>query len=254
MSILPSNKNSNRKYNVINDRLHHSKLSIQSFPKTVIPPVVDLRKRFPEPFDQGELGSCTANALCAIVSYDLSSSFIGSRLFLYYNERVLENEINEDAGALLSDGVLTLQKYGICSENTWPYDVSKFTVKPHENAYNEATRHKAIKVSHIANDITSMKNSLANGNPFVVGIEIFDSFETEHVAKTGIVPLPNPETERYQGGHAVVCCGYDDNKKHWIMRNSWGPHWGDGGYFYIPYLYLLDSFYASDLWSIQTIS
>jgi len=252
MSSFLSNNEVTRKYNLLIDRVHHTKLSISPLPKTVLPQIIDLRSRFPEPFDQGELGSCTANALCSVMSYDLSCSFIGSRLFVYYNERMLENDIGDDAGAQLSDGILTLQKYGVCSEKTWPYDISKFTLKPPNNAYIEAKQHVALKVSNISNDITSMKTSLANGFPFVVGIKVFDEFESDEVAKTGIVPLPT-ELSNCIGGHAVVCVGYNDIKKQWIMRNSWGNSWGDNGYFYLPYLYLLDSELASDLWNIQYV-
>jgi C1A family cysteine protease len=243
-----------RKYNLIIERVPHEKLAPLTFQKALfLPPLIDLRHRFPAPFNQGELGSCTANALCGIVSYDLSGAFIGSRLFVYYNERVLENDVGDDAGALLSDGIITLQKYGVCPESSWEYNTSNFTVKPPNTCYAEAEHHKAIKVAHITNDVASMKLSLANRNPFVVGIQIYESFETEEVAKTGIVPFPDVTKEDCLGGHAVVCCGYNDKQKVWIMRNSWGVEWGEGGYFYLPYLYLLDSSLSTDMWSIQKI-
>jgi C1A family cysteine protease len=166
----------------------------------------------------------------------------------------MENDVADDAGAILGDGVETLQKYGVCPESSWSYDISKFAIPPPSHCYEEAAKHKALDVAHITNDVTSMKTSLANNHPFVVGIQIYESFETEEVAKTGIVPLPNPDMEECLGGHAVICCGYDDSRKVWIMRNSWGTGWGDGGYFYLPYLYLLDSSLSTDLWSIKKMS
>ena len=101
--------------------------------------------------------------------------------------------------------------------------------------------------------MTSMKNSLINNDPFVVGIAIYESFETYKVFKTGMVPMPT-STEKLLGGHAVVCVGFDDIKQVWIMRNSWGINWGDRGYFYLPYLYLLDSHLSTDLWIIKKIN
>ena len=213
--------------------------------------VVDLRSKFPPVFDQGQLGSCTANALCGIVGYDLPG-FIGSRLFVYYNERKLEQDIPDDNGAQLSDGVKTLKKCGVCSEMDWPYDISKFTQAPPKTAYINALKNKALKVKNINNDITSMKKALNHGYPFVVGITIYESFESESVAKTGIVTMPTPD-ENSLGGHAVVCVGYDDTKNLWIMRNSWGEGWGDGGYFYLPYEYLTNSDLASDLWCVTSM-
>lgn len=240
-------------YNVSIKRIPHGELSLLSVPRAlVLPKVVDLRSKFPAPYDQGELGSCTANALCGVVQYDLPA-LQGSRLFVYYNERQLEGTINEDAGALLSDGVRTLQRYGVCQESVWPYDISKFAIKPAAKAYTHGAQHKALVVKNILNDLSAMKNSLAAGHPFVVGIMIFESFETEEVAKTGVVPMPEPEKEECLGGHAIVCVGYNDDKKQWIMRNSWGSTWGDAGYFYLPYAYLVDSDLSSDLWNIKSV-
>jgi len=217
------------------------------------PPIkIDLRSKCPPIYDQGQLGSCTANALCGAVQYE-KMSLQGSRLFVYYNERMLENTIPYDAGAYLSDGVKTLQKYGVCPESEWPYDITKFAVKPPQKCYTDALLNTATKVANIQNTLSAMKNSLINGFPFVVGIAVYTSFESQAVANTGIVPMPKPR-ERLLGGHAVMCVGYDDSKQLWIMRNSWGTNWGDKGYFYLPYAYLTNSSYSSDLWNIQIIS
>jgi C1A family cysteine protease len=231
------------------DLLQHHELELTSVNKSNY---VDLRSKFPPVFEQGELGSCTANALCAIITYNIKD-FIGSRLFLYYNERKLENDIPDDSGAELTDGIKSLQMYGICPETDWIYDISKFAIKPPDKCYTDAAVHKAIQVKNLSNDITMMKNTLLSGYPFVVGINVFESFESEYVAKTGNVPMPH-HNENKLGGHAIVICGYDDIKKIWIARNSWGSNWGDNGYFYLPYLYLVDSSLSSDLWTIYKMS
>jgi C1A family cysteine protease len=82
---------------------------------------------------------------------------------------------------------------------------------------------------------------------------VFSGLESEEVAQTGVVPMPE-EDEKSLGGHAIVCVGYDDKKKVWIMRNSWGETWGDKGYFYLPQEYLTDANIASDFWTIRKVS
>uniref|UniRef100_A0A6C0KGS6 Peptidase C1A papain C-terminal domain-containing protein n=1 Tax=viral metagenome TaxID=1070528 RepID=A0A6C0KGS6_9ZZZZ len=226
---------------------HKHMMSIHSSTTTSFQKV-DLRSKFPPPFDQGSLGSCTANALCGVIAYDMPG-FIGSRLFLYYNERYIEKDVKDDGGAMLSDGVESLKIYGICPESDWKYDISKFSVKPSKKCYQDAVSHHSVNVKNINNTMKDMKNALSNGYPFVVGITIYESFESDEVAKTGMVPMPS-SSETCNGGHAVVCVGYDDEKQVWIMRNSWGSKWGDGGYFYLPYAYLLSDDLATDLWCV----
>ena len=240
-------------------RLPPKQLNIVSFKLVAVskarvvakaPPVtVDLRAIMPLVYDQGSLGSCTANALCAAFAVD-HAGFTGSRLFLYYNERVLENTVYFDSGATLADGVVCLQKYGVCPETMWSYNTTKFAQKPPPTCYTNALKNRISGGYHIANDMTAMKSCLACGFPFVVGIAVYESFEARSVALTGRVPMPSPQ-EQLLGGHAVLCVGYDDRQKYWIMRNSWSASWGDRGYFYLPYQYLLNSSLSSDMWYIK---
>jgi C1A family cysteine protease len=219
--------------------------------------IVDLRSRFPPIYDQGQIGSCTANALCGLIGY-VHPGLFGSRLFLYYNERVLDNSVKYDCGAYLSDGIITLKQNGICLETLWPY-TNHFSKKPSIICYIMALYSKIYNVYNISNTLESMKLFLTNGYPFVVGIVIYESFVTNMVATTGIVPMPNTNTEKFYGGHAIVCVGYNDTMTSngttgfWIMRNSWGKMWGDKGYFYLPYAYLTDDNLSSDLWTIGKI-
>ena len=243
-----------RIYNLNITRVEPIKLNIKRIPLKLpikLPIKIDLRSKFPPIYDQGTLGSCTANALCGVIGYE-NPIIKGSRLFLYYNERILENTESIDSGAYLHDGIATLQKYGICQESDWGYDITKFADKPLDQCYTNALEHTASQVQNIYNNISQMKISLVNGDPFVVGIAIFSSFESFTVAKTGIVPMPTKK-DQLLGGHAVVCVGYDDSKQLWIMRNSWSTMWGDKGYFYLPYSYLVNPSLSSDLWCIQKI-
>jgi len=248
----PKQEKIKRVYSLKINRLDKLLLNIKVNPKIVLPQKVDLRNKFQPVLDQGGLGSCTANALVGIVGYDLPNLF-GSRLFLYYNERVLENSVNEDAGAYLSDGIKTLQNYGICQESSWPYVISQFAVKPPDSCYTEALNNIAVSVQNISNTQNAMQTSLALNEPFVVGIAVYSSFQTSQVVKTGIVPMPT-KNDIFLGGHAIVCVGYDNKKKIWIMRNSWGPKWGDKGYFYLPYEFILNKDLASDFWIVTSLN
>ena len=210
---------------------------------------VDLRPTMPPVYDQGTLGSCTANALCAAFSY--AQDFAASRLFLYYNERKIENDISDNASTCISDGVACLKKYGMCAESDWPYMIAKFAQKPPVKCYTNAVKQEAIVCQNIQNTSEAMKACLQAGYPFVVGISVYDSFESDAVAMTGDVPMPDVAHEKCFGGHAVVCVGYNNSHQTWIMRNSWGASWGLSGYFTLPYAYLLDSNMCSDLWVIK---
>jgi C1A family cysteine protease len=243
---------SKRIYNLNISRIPHSELKFKIIQKIDILPIsFDLRPKMPPVYDQGQLGSCTANSVGACYEFNNNNAWIPSRLFIYYNERSIEGDISEDAGAMISDGIKSLTTYGVCPETLWPYNISQFAVKPPASCYTNALNHKAVTVSNIHQDVTSMKTALASGFPMTVGITVYASFESSSVAKNGIVPMPK-QGEQCLGGHAVVICGWTTitGQSYWIMRNSWGSSWGDKGYFYLPFLYLLDSNLASELWTI----
>jgi C1A family cysteine protease len=125
-----------------------------------------------------------------------------SRLFIYYNERALEHSITSDSGAMLRDGIKTLAKQGACSEKNWPYVISKFKAKPGAACYQEALDHQ-ITSYHRIQTMYEMRACLAEGFPFVFGFTVYESFESQQVAKTGTVPMPKPNGEAL-GGHAFL--------------------------------------------------
>lgn len=216
-----------------------------------LPPSVDMRKKWKGVYDQGDLGSCTANAVCGVLQLD-APQLDPSRLFLYYNERLLDNDVQEDAGSTLAQGVHALVVYGICPEKDWPYDTDRFTDAPTRKAYEDALPHKIYGYHHVPQDLDAMKQCLAEGMPFVLGVLVYSSFETEEVAKTGVVPLPDVDSEKLLGGHALCVAGYDDARESFLVRNSWGSGWGLEGYCYIPYTYLTDPSLTTDLWRIAS--
>lgn len=223
---------------------------------TALPSSVDLRAQCPPVYDQGNLGSCSANAVAAAIEFDQIrqklTSFVPSRLFIYYNERAMEGTVSSDSGAQIRDGIKSVATQGVCPETEWPYIISQFTVKPFQQCYTDALKDRALSYQRVARNLNQMKACLASGLPFVIGISVYESFESEQVAQTGIVPMPQSD-EQLLGGHAVLCCGYDDTQQRFLVRNSWSDQWGMQGYFTLPYAYLLDGGLSSDFWAIKTV-
>jgi len=222
-----------------------------------LPPSVDMRPQCPPVYDQGDLGSCTANAISAAVEFDLmkehKKAFEPSRLFLYYNERAIEGTVSTDSGAQIRDGIKSVSHQGDCPEELWPYVIAEFAVKPPQKCYTQATKYKAVQYQRVTQTLTQLKGCLASGYPFVLGFTVYDSFESPQVAQTGHASMPTPG-EKVIGGHAVMTVGYDESQQWFVIRNSWGENWGMKGYFTLPYAYLLDQNLSSDFWTIHVVT
>jgi C1A family cysteine protease len=221
-----------------------------------LPARVDLRDHCPKGvYDQGQLGSCTANAIAAGYEYDLIrqglDEFTPSRLFIYYNERVKEGTVDTDSGAMIRDGIKSVAAQGVCTEDSWPYDIAAFADRPTDDCYQAALAHRARAYQRVTPVLAQLKGCLAAGYPIVFGFRVYESFESAEVARTGEVPLPAAR-ERPLGGHAVLAVGYDDTTGRFLVRNSWGTGWGVDGYFTMPYAYLTRRNLSSDFWTITT--
>ena len=223
-----------------------------------LPASVDLRPQCPaEIYNQGQLGSCTANAIAGAIEFEqmkqnLPQIFTPARLFIYYNERVIEGTVSSDSGAQIRDGIKTVAAQGACAETLWPYTIAKFKTKPTKPAYTAAGKNKAITYQRLTQIPAQMKGCLASGYPFVFGFTVYASFESPQVARTGVVPMP-ASGEAVVGGHAVMAVGYDEASQRFTVRNSWGDAWGIKGYFTIPYAYLADNNLADDFWTIRVV-
>lgn len=225
-----------------------------------LPPKVDLRTQvtFPPPYDQGELGSCTANAIAGAIEFaqlkEKTKNFTPSRLFIYYNERVIEGTVPYDSGAQIRDGIKSVSTIGACPETDWPYLIDRFADEPkNPPSYDDASLGKVVLYKRVIQNLAQMKSCLASGFPFVFGFTVYESFESELVAKTGEVPMP-AQGEQVLGGHAVLAVGYDDANQRFIVRNSWGPSWGIKGYFTMPYAYMTQRDLADDFWTIRLVT
>ena len=218
-----------------------------------LPVSVDLRPTCSPVEDQGQLGSCTANALAGALEFLEDKDGIRftdvSRLFIYYNERIVEHTVQTDSGAMLRDGIKVLAQQGVCAEMLWPYVTGRFAARPSPRCYADAAKRR-ISTYERLEMLDDMRACLAAGFPFVFGFTVYESFESASVAKTGLVPMPR-SGEQNVGGHAVLAVGYNDKEKRFLVRNSWGTNWGLEGYFKMPYAYLANRNLSDDFWTIR---
>ena len=227
-------------------------------PAKALPRKVSLRAQMPPVYDQGQLGSCTANSIGAILEFNElkqaePDATTPSRLFIYYNERAMEGTISQDSGAEIRDGIKSVAQLGAPPETAWPYVITKFARKPPAAAYKAALKHQALRYARVLQTEMGIQNVLAAGYPVSFGFTVYESFESD-VGPDGIVPMPRPD-ESTVGGHAVVAIGYKQIQRqlYFECRNSWGPGWGDGGYFWLPASYVTSRNLAQDFWVIEQV-
>lgn len=179
---------------------------------TNLPASVDLRPCCPSVLEQLSIGSCTAIAIANCYKFLLmktdSTVFLPSRLFIYYNERMIQGTTERDSGALIRNGFKSISRYGVCDERLWRYDLSKFKQKPPAICYTEALKNRSMSYQRVSQELNQMKACLAEEFPIVAGFKTYESFEGAEVARTGVLNLP-VAGERKLGGHAVLLVGYD---------------------------------------------
>ena len=234
-----------------------------------LPSKIDLSTGIGPCYDQGQTSSCVGNGIAGIIEFLLKKEkkpvFTPSRLFIYANGRIMENSLASDSGAMIRDGVKSINLQGACSEVDWPFDIKKVTTRPNAKAYKSASVHKTASYARVRQDTNSLKICLASGYPVVFGFSVYESFESDAVAETGIMPMPGPN-EELLGGHCVNIFGYSDETQMFLCLNSWGGDvkyktgkvikkgWGQNGYFWQPYQFTSDPNFADDFWVIHQIS
>lgn len=219
-----------------------------------LPSEFSLQNEMPPVWDQGDKNCCTAEAATAAYQHRMKLEnlppFDASKLFLYYNERLLEGDPDKDDGATVRDSMVALQQYGNVPEDLFPFDDADVFTKPSPSDYATAAKRKVVSFKAVDQNETAIKTAIFSHNPICFGILVYDSFETDSVAQTGMVPMPNKQFDRELGGHAVVIVGWNDSLRCFIVRNSWGENWGRDGYFFLPYDYVLDPTLSSEFWII----
>jgi C1A family cysteine protease len=231
----------------------------------VLPSHVDLRPQCPDVYDQGQIGSCTANALAGDIEFvkmkqGNDKTGTPARLDIYEQERKKEHTFPQDSGASVRDGVKCGEKVGFAPESDWPYSQDNLNIDPTSQVLADRSDNKigeAINVDHT--DINQLKQSLADGFPVTLGIKVFQSFESDDNVHTGVINMPQAN-DKVLGGHAMLLVGYDDDSQRFIFRNSWklkdGTPWGDKGYGTIPYDYITSNklAYPNEFWSVRSVS
>jgi C1A family cysteine protease len=219
-----------------------------------LPASVDLRPLCPPIYDQGRLESCTSHGIAAAIEFDQKQtgeqSFQPSRLFIYYNERQMEGLQRVDNGARIRDGIKTVVRVGAPPEETWPYNEEAVDHEPPAQAFAAARLDLVTGYSRVPQSLDRLRACLAEGWPIVFRIATYPSIDTTEA--TGAIPLPQPG-EVCDGGHCMVLVGYDDASRMFLVRNSWGTAWGQGGYGTISYDYVTNYALAGDFWTVRSV-
>lgn len=221
--------------------------------EATMPVSVNLRDKLPEVFDQLQLGSCVANAVSSNAMFaarNQKRELVASRLFVYWNARKLIGETNKDEGCFIRDAFKTISKEGLPPERDWKYDPTKVFEMPHPLVYEVGRKTTAQEYLRLnGRNLAELKQCLSGGSPFVFGFNVYRSFFSSW---TETMPVPSA-TEMLLGGHAVLAIGYDDNRQAFLIKNSWGSDWKDGGHFWMPYQFITST-HCDDFWTLRAIN
>ncbi len=223
----------------------------------VLPDAVDLTAKLGiKPYNQYDMGSCTANAMAAAIQFlqklEKQPKNMPSRLFTYFISREIGGTVNEDGGAYIRDVVKATNKQGFIFEKQWTYTRKNLFTRPSEELFQDATTRRIDRYERIEDgNVAKMMSCLAEGFPFIFGMVVFNRpFEIARV--TGAMPMPTKKDENI-GGHAVLCIGYDAKRKAFKVRNSYGQSWGDKGHFWLPFDFADNANLMWDCWVVKDL-
>ena len=225
-------------------------------PKTTraLPKSVDLRASLPQVWSQGNIGSCVAHAVAvAHIAAQQKSGLkatMPSRLALYFQARAVRGWQHQDSGCYITDACKITAKLGAANEKLYPYTPSKFTLKPPASVYKDALLRQTIEYQKLDSTKENViRAALAEGYPVVFGSTLYENHDK---LVDNVMPDPDLDTALV-GGHAMAMVGYDDDKKRFLVRNSWGRSWGDNGHHWVSYAYITDLSLTDDMWIIKAV-
>ncbi len=235
------------------DRIYHARATVLRS----LPSHVDMRSQCPPVYNQKSLHSCTANAVAGALEFAQMRQGLPptrpSRLFLYYHARKMEGTAHLDTGARLRNAIKVAAAKGACSEDNWPYRLDAYSTPPPHELYRDALHGRAVLYARLRRSVDHLKACLAEGHPFVFGMQIYSHFESTYVYDTGHARMPLPHEKRI-AGHSVMAVGYSDARQRFIVRNSWGRGWGRHGYCTMPYEFLMAPHLAKNFWTIRMVA
>ena len=218
---------------------------------------LDWRPHLPPCYNQGAAGTCGPNTMAGAVQFLQGQQgkplVMPSRLFVYWNTEGIEGTQGTDSGVQIRDLIKATNKFGVCPETEWPYDIAQIPTAPPSQCFSDATQQLLLDYQRVDNTSMGAMVAALNVGPVLGGFTVYDSFESDAVASTGVVPMPSGG-EDVQGGHAVLTCGYDLDLGVYIVRNSWDTDWGQDGYFTVPRAYWESRKLASDYWLCRKIT
>jgi C1A family cysteine protease len=216
----------------------------------------DLRGWMPAVYNQGSTGSCVWQSVSAAMEYlrrrELLSDFVPSRLWGYYQTRVIEETTESDSGCTVRDAMKVANGFGVPPEDLWPFITSKVLVEPPDNLGIIAKTDMALAYAVVASQRSAILSCFKQNCPVIIGCSVFAGIESQEAAGTGVIPMPLPD-EAPAGGHAMLLVGYQSGPRRFIVRNSWGPEWGDGGYGYMDAEYVTNPALTDELWVISKV-
>lgn len=225
-----------------------------------LPPIFDMASQFPAPYDQGQWGTCFANATAGIIQFLTKAPTIPSRLYIAWNACTKEAEaiVKEENGITsLEDTIEPITTLGYAEESMssapWDYIQANLDVKPPPSVCQDAMSRIIGSYASVNPDLNVIKTTLVNGNPILFGMQVYSQFESDQCLNDGMVEYPGWFARWTQslGGHAVVAVGWDDGKQCIHVRNSWGPNVQDHGYFWLPFSYVTDPKLRYDFWVLN---
>ncbi len=268
--ITPNGRYLGRRPDATDYRDHQFSVVHRAAAARLLPPSVDLRHLLPPCFDQGHAGTCGLNMGSAMLCFLYPSAEPAfSRLQMYYDVRQIEGTGSDDAGVETRNVFKTLQRTGAAPENLWPYDLNRLAEEPTHAVYAAAAKYKISSYSRLAS-MSDYLHCLADGRPFGMGIQIYESFDDAETDRTGIMRTPGTD-EACLGGHDVLVVGYVMNFRSsdlfkssgldpalvademLMVRNSWGTGWSRQyrGHFFMSLAYAAATATGNDAWTAR---